>query len=132
MPVNYQSARIDELVARVEWFSGGGGFGLCRVANMMAWEMDRPDKSSGKGDLVSIVAVGLPKEKYTIEELRLIAGFADRVTARYDRLFGFRRGANMILIDKMSDGRWLRKRLSWTEGSMVSDTLADAIAVMER
>lgn len=122
----------EELVGRLEWNSGGYGFGICSVASSMLWAMDRPGPD--RPDLKAIVAVSGPAEKYTDEELEKIAAFAERVTARYDRLCSIRRGANLILLDKRDDmgGRWMRKRLTWTMGPMYSDTLDEALAAMER
>lgn len=120
----------EELIARIVWNSGGCGFGLCGMANTMSWAMDRPGK--GKPDLSSIVAVSGPQEKYTDEELREIAAFSERATADYDKMFSYRRGANLICIDKTTDGRWMRKRLTWEIGPMFSDTLKEAIAIFER
>jgi hypothetical protein len=96
----------------------------------MAWAMDSPGK--GKPDLKSIVAVSGPPEKYTEEELKELVAFSKRMTADYDRMFIYRRGANMVCIDKTPDGRWMRKRLTWEIGAFYSDTLKEAIAVFER
>jgi hypothetical protein len=123
---NERTALIDQL----EWNSGGYGYGLCSVAGAMIWEDDRPTKD--KPDLKSIVAVCGDPAKYTDEELALIVEFSKVVTRRYDEMFKYRRGCNMILLDKRDDGMWLRKRLSWTQGPMYSPTLDEALAVMEK
>ena len=120
----------EELIAELVWNGGGCGFGICNVANAMTWAMDKPGK--GKPDLKSIVVVRGPPEKYKDEELRELAAFSERVTADYDKRYIYRRGANLICIDKTEDGRWMRKRLTWEMGPMFSDTLQEAIAVMER
>lgn len=127
MPLSRQ-----EMIDKLEWNSGGYGFGVCSFANSMLWAMDTP--SSEKSDLKSIVAVSGPPKKYSDEELEKIVAFSERVTARYDKMFRYRRGANLILLDKPSfaDGKWMRKKLSWTEGPMYSDTLSEAIAFMEQ
>lgn len=52
-----------ELEAQIMWNGGGIGFGICSVAAAMLHEMDRPTPETP--DLPSIVAIGLPKEKYT-------------------------------------------------------------------
>jgi hypothetical protein len=119
-----------KLIGQVEWNSGGYGHGLCVMAHAMLWATDMPGPN--KPDLRSIVAVSGPTGKYSTEELCQIAAFAKDVTARYDEMFTVRRGCNLILLDKRDDGRWLRKRLSWTQGPMYSDTLDDAIKVMGR
>jgi len=120
-----------ELEDSILWSGGGAGFGLCSVAASMSWAMDEPTKD--KPDLISIVSLGLPKEKYTDEELAKIVKFAKRKTANYDKMFRYRRGANLIMFDKQvgeKDTRWLRKRLSWEIGPMFSPTLDEAIALM--
>lgn len=119
----------EELIARIMWNSGGCGFGISRIANIMSWAMDRPGE--GKPDLKSIVVVSGPPEKYSDEELRELAAFSERATADYDRMGIYRRGANLICFDKV-DGRWMRKRLTWEVGPFFSDTLKEAIAVLER
>ncbi|MGE5392720.1 MAG: hypothetical protein ACM3NH_03175 [Candidatus Saccharibacteria bacterium] len=115
----------EELVKRVLWNSGGMGFGICAMANSMAWGLDRPGPDNP--DWISIVAVSGAQESYTDEELRKIADFAEKVTARYDRLFSCRRGANVYLLKKWDDGTWMRKRLTWTQGAMYSRTLDEAL-----
>jgi hypothetical protein len=116
-----------ELVARIMWNNGGTGFGLCRVAGMILHEMQRPDP-----DWISVVAVSGPPEKYTDEELEKLADFSDRRTARYDKMFNVRAGANAICIDKVNDTCWMRKRMSWEYGPMHSPTLTEAMAVFDR
>jgi len=120
----------DELLNHVEINSGGYGFGICSVATSMMWAMDEP--SADKPDLKSTVAICGDPEKYTDEELEKIVAFAKRHDEKYDSMFRYRRGCNMILIGKEENGRWLRKRLSWEYGPMYSPTLDEAIAVMER
>lgn len=123
-----------EMIGKLEWNRGGYGFGICSVASSMLWAMDAP--GPGKPDLKCIVAVSGSPEKYTDEELAKIVVFSERVTAKYDTMFRYRRGANLILLDKSSDLnseiKWMRKRLTWTQGPMWSDTLDEAISVMER
>jgi len=124
----------DELINQVEWNSGGYGFGVCSVANSMMWAMDEP--SADKPDLKSTVAICGDPAKYTDEELEKIVAFAKRRDEKYDSIFRYRRGCNMILIGKEEDNapshRWMRKRLTWNMGPMHSPTLEEAIAVMER
>jgi hypothetical protein len=120
-----------EMIDRLEWNGGGYGFGVCAFAGMMSWALDEPGPN--KPDLKSIVAVSGPPAKYTDEELTKLVTFAESKTARYDAMFRVRRGANLVLFDKREfDGKWMRKRLTWDMGPMYSDTLDDAIAVMER
>lgn len=117
-----------ELIDQLEWNSGGHGLGLCSFGNAILWRQSRP--GPGERDLKGIVAVSCPQESYTDEELAKIAEFNKRLTAKYDEMFRVRMGANLILIGKMDNGRWLRKRLTWEIGSMYSDTLDEAIKFM--
>ncbi len=122
-----------ELIAKLEWNQGGTGFGICSFAMAAIWAEDRPGPD--KPDLKSIVAVNGPPDKYTDEELAKIVAFAERKTAAYDQMYRWRRGANLILINKHDTGigtLWLRKRLSWDHGPMYSATLDEALEVMER
>lgn len=96
----------EELIEKLEWNSGGYGFGICSFASSMMWSMDAPGPD--KPDLKSIVAVSVPQDKYTDEELQKIVAFSERQTARYDQMFRWRRGANLILLDKQRDGGWMR------------------------
>ena len=131
MPPVRQEKR-QEMIEELEWNSGGYGFGICEIANSMLWAMDRPGPD--KPDLKSIVAVSGPPDRYTDDELEKLVALSRRVTARYDEMFRYRRGANLILIDKPkeSNGKWLRKRLSWNRGPMYSNTLDEAIEIMEK
>ena len=119
-----------EMVKKLLWNSGGDGFGICSFASSMLWAMDRP--GPGKPDFPSIVAVGGSPADYTDEEIKKLFDFAEFATARYDKIFGIRRGANLILVRKPTEpgGSWLRKRMSWVSGPMHSPTLDDAIAFM--
>jgi hypothetical protein len=118
------------LINQLEWNSGGYGFGVCALAASLIWGNDHPTKT--KPDLKGIVAVCGKPGKYTTEELRKIVEFSKLVTARYDELFRYRRGCNLILLDKREDGHWMRKRLSWTEGPMYSATLEEAMKVFTK
>ena len=124
------SVTREEKVTKLLWNSGGNGFGICSFANSILWAMDRPGPD--KPDFPSIVAVGGSPEDYTDEEIDKLFAFSEFATARYDRFFGIRRGANLILFRKPTDsgGPWLRKRMSWEMGPMYSPTLDDAIAFM--
>ena len=120
-----------ELIEKITWNNGGYGFGICAVGNALLWALDRPGPDNP--DLKSIVAVTGPLDKYTDEELARLAEFSEKKTAEYDKMFKWRRGANLILFDKdVKTGQWLRKRITWTMGPMWSTTLEEAIAVMER
>lgn len=121
----------EDWIAQLLWNSqteGLPGFGLCRISGMDAWDSQALQRD--KPDWPAIVCVTGPPEKYTDEELRRLAEFARAETARYDRLFGVRRGANLICFDKREDGRWMRKRLSAYTGPMYSPSLEHAIWVM--
>ncbi|KND51229.1 MAG: hypothetical protein ABA06_02875 [Parcubacteria bacterium C7867-001] len=118
-----------ELIGKLMWNEGGYGFGIPSLANSMAWGLattgpDRPD-------LPSVVAVSGPPEKYSDDELAELTAFSERRTKHYDSYFKQRLGANLIVIDKLSDNSWLRKRMSWESGPMYSTTLKDAVAVFE-
>src|SRR5208337_144505 len=114
------------LINQLEWNSGGYGFGICSVANSMMWALDQPTKD--KPDLKSVVAVCGEPKKYTTEELRRIAEFSKAATERYDKMFSYRRGCNLILLDKRDEGSWMRKRLTWESGPMYSTSLEEALA----
>lgn len=118
-----------QMVEKLQWNRGGYGFGICEVAMSMMWAMDRP--GPGKSDLKSVVAVSWPPKRYTDQELKKILAFSERITADYDKMFQWRRGANLVLIDKLGDGRWLVKRLSW-KNPVCKPTLEEAFAVIEK
>ncbi|MBI4120742.1 MAG: hypothetical protein HY457_00595 [Parcubacteria group bacterium] len=124
------SASRQKAIAKLMWNDGGYGLGICSVAAGMIWSMDRP--GPGRPDLPSVVAVCGPDKKYTKRELEKLAVFAAKRTAAYDKMFGQRRGANLIIFDKTEWGRWMRKRLTWNSGPMYSPTLDEAVAVMDR
>lgn len=117
-----------EIIDKLEWNEGGFGFEMFSVASSA---MDEP--RPGHPDLKSIIVVCGSPDKYTDEELRKILKFAERKTAAHDKTSRYRRGANLILIDKpnWSPGRWFFKRLTWRNGS-IADSLDEAIAMMER
>lgn len=129
------------LIDSVEWLAADSGYGhgICSFAHSMMWSMDRPTKE--KPDYKSTVFLKGPDKEYTDEELILATEFAHRHTARYDRLFGIRRGCNAILFGKeveryaswqarreVSHTRWLCKRMSWEYGIYHMPTLPQAIA----
>ena len=122
---------------QVLWNSGGYGYGICRMAGMDFFGSMRPGPD--RPDWPSIVAVSGQREKYTDEEIEKIAAFSKRVTANYDKVFSWRMGANLIILDKqvmeLSEGTnvsWMRKRQSWEYGAMFSPTLDEALAVFAR
>lgn len=116
----------EELERQLLWNQGGVGLGS--VAGAALWNMQAP--GPGKPDWPSIVAVGGDPSTYTDEELRKIVAFAQKVTERYDRMFRVRMGANLLILRKDGDGRWLRKRLTWCKGPMYSESLDEALAVL--
>lgn len=116
----------EEAIKELMW-STGYGHGICRVANMFAAALARPD--ADHPDWPSIVTVSEPAEKYTDEELQKLVAFSREMTAKYDEIFSWRMGANLIVIDKQDEGRWLRKRQSWYMGPMYSPTLDEAMEV---
>lgn len=111
-------------------WSTGSGFGVCAVGNAMMWALDRPTED--KPDWPSVVTVSGPSDKYTDAELETIIEFAKQQTAHYDEMFKYRRGANLVVIDKEGEGRWLRKRMSWYMGPMYSPTLSEALEIFKR
>lgn len=121
----------DDLINRLQWNDGGMGHGICTVASSMMWAMSRPKEPRGADDLKSVVAVSGPPAKYTDEELAALVEFSDERTAKYDAMFNWRLGANLICINKLSDGAWMRKRLSWESGPMMSPTLREALDVFK-
>lgn len=121
----------EEMINRLQWNDGGMGHGICTVASSMIWAMSRPKEPRGADDLKSVVAVSGPPTKYTDEELATLVQFSDERTAKYDAMFYWRLGANLICINKLDSGCWMRKRLSWESGLMVSPTLQEAIEVFK-
>lgn len=122
----------EAMIAKLMWNAedAGFGFGICSVGASMAWAMDAPGPN--KPDLPSIVLIGGPPDKYTDDELAKLVAFSEQATADYDSRFRYRRGANLLCINKSGDGRWLRKRMTWEIGPMYSITLDHAIAVLAR
>lgn len=120
----------DEMIAKLMWNQGGMGYGVCTTGMMAIQNSMRPQ--SKEDDWISIVAVSGPPEKYTDEELEKLVAFSEAQTARYDKIFNYRMGCNLICINKVDSGSWMRKRQSWEYGSMFSETLDDAIAVFTR
>ena len=121
----------DEMIERIQWNDGGMGFGICAVGNSMAWSLSRPKEPHGADDLKSVVAVSGPPSKYTDGELATLVEFSDARTAKYDEMFRWRVGANLICINKLETGCWMRKRLTWEAGQMVSKTLQEALDVFK-
>lgn len=120
-----------ELIDHLQWNDGGMGHGVCAVASSMMWAMNRPKEPRGADDLKSIVAVSGPPKKYTDEELAALVEFSDAQTRKYDEMFSWRLGANLICVNKLSEDAWMRKRLSWEHGPMVSPTLNEALEVFK-
>ena len=123
-----------ELLDSLEWNSGGHGFGIPAFAGAMLWASDRP--TAERPDLKSIVAVCMPQEKYTDDELREICAFARLVTGNYDELFGYRRGCNMLIIEKYEGefwkgNNWMIKRMSWEYGTPHHPSVQAMVAWME-
>lgn len=111
----------------------GVGLGICRVANMLFWNDQKPNEKNP--DWNSIVAVRGPLEKYTREELVKMLRVAKLVTDVYDSRSRWRQGANIWIIDKdmeWSEGHisWLCKRLSWECGRMYYASLDEVAWVI--
>lgn len=121
--------------AEIMWNGGGMGYGIARMAGIMMAAMDQPGPN--KPDWPSVVAVSGPASKYSDDELRALVEFSRRQTRDYDRRWKWRRGANLVCIDKgepNADGStsWFRKRQSWDTGMMWSATLEHAMAIFDR
>lgn len=123
----FQHQRRQEMIDKLQWNDGGMGHGICAVASSMMWAMSRPEHPRGEDDLKSIVTVSGPPDKYTDEELAALVEFSDQRTAKYDKIFNYRLGANLICINKLDERAWMRKRLSWEYGPMISPTLQEAL-----
>lgn len=119
------------MIERLQWNEGGMGYGVCAVGNLMLWAMSKPKEPRGADDLKSIVAVSGSADRYTDKELAALVQFSDEQTAKYDAMFRWRLGANLICINKLDDDCWMRKRLSWECGPMVSPTLEEALSVFQ-
>jgi len=119
-----------QMIDALMWTEGGMGFGVCAVATAMAWQMSKPKTKAD--DLKTVVAISGQPADYTDEELEKLVAFSQRRTARYDKMFSVRMGANLICIAKTGPNSWMRKRLSWEHGPMFSPTLDEAMAVFER
>lgn len=117
----------EALVEELMWNEGGNGFGICEVGNQLRWALERPGPD--KPDLKSIVLVNVPAEKYTDTQLRWLVLFSRHVTAKHDEVCKRRMGANLIVIGKEQEDRWLRKQLTWTMGPMYSKTMLSAMGV---
>lgn len=120
----------EEVMEAILWNKISNPGGSLDFVSSMMWTLARVTPENP--DLCSIVAVtGCPND-YSDEELEKLLAFARERTARYDAMFNQRMGANLIIIGKCSDGRWLRKRLTWNRGPMHSSTLDEAISTMSR
>jgi hypothetical protein len=117
-----------ELIEALFWTGGGNGFGICRVANMMMQSMMRPETPDEDWPF-NVTVQGKPKD-YTDDELRELLEFSREMTADYNRMFKWRMGCNLIIVEKNMDNphrAWWRKRQTWTMGYMWSSTLEDAL-----
>jgi hypothetical protein len=124
-----------EMIDNLMWNSGGTGYGICSfsIAGAMIWNDMRP--KTPEDDLKSVVAIMEPKDLYTDEELEKLVAFSKEKTARYDEMYRWRMGCNLIFIGKSErvekgEFYWLRKRQSWNMGPMHSNTLDEALEVM--
>lgn len=112
------------------WNNGGMGLGVTPVATIFM--MNTVNPKSKDDDWKSVVAVSGPPDKYTDEEIEKLVAFSERRTANYDTMFDFRMGCNAICINKIGDGNWMRKRMTWDIGTMFSESLDEAIAIFEK
>jgi hypothetical protein len=127
-PSPHCSPTKQRIADKLMWLApdSGLGLGVCSIGNSDIWSSQRP--SGIEPDWKSVVFIKGPHEKYTIEELKKLLKFSQEKTAKYDKMFKVRMGANIIIIDKQSSVRWLRKRMTWEYGPMHSETLDEAIA----
>lgn len=113
--------RREEIIEEIQW---GSGTSCSDIGTFVSWALDVP--SSTRPDIKSVVMVNGPSEKYTDEELEKIIEFSKKQTEYYDKLFRYRRGANLYVLGK-TDGGWLRMQQSWRIGPFFSETLDEAI-----
>jgi len=124
----------EEMIKKLMWNSGGTGFGPCERAGVMIWNDMKP--KTPEEDWISVVAIQGDPDRYTDGELEKLVIFSEERTKRYDGLFRWRMGCNLIFIGKEFhwDGHayWFRKRMTWKMGSMYSETLDEALEVFRR
>jgi hypothetical protein len=116
----------EEIIREIQW---GRGTPFCDMGTFISWATDTP--SSTHPDIGSVVMVHGPPEKYTDEEPGKILEFSRKQTEYYDKLFSYRRGANLYVIDKIDEGKWLRMQQSWKIGPFFSETLDEAISFVK-
>lgn len=114
----------------------GVGMGICEVATSFMMAMANPkqyNRETGRfdDDWPSVVAVAGSVSDYTDEELAEIERFGERRTARYDEMFRWRMGCNLIIIRKLFDGRWAIKRQTWYNFS-INETMQEAFDLFDK
>lgn len=79
-----------------------------------------------------VVLFGYPN-MYTNDDLRLLSGFATRVTKLHDNTKRSRFLANLIFIGRQKEpGIWIRKMMTWgLDRAMFAGTLEEALSFME-
>jgi hypothetical protein len=115
----------EQMIESLMWSGGGAGFGVCKVGAMFLWADQRPGPD--EPDWPYVVTVQGDPKIYTDDELRQLLAFSEEMTARYDRMWKWRVGANLIVIKKSAETCcWYRKQMSWEMGYMWGSTLEDA------
>jgi len=85
-------------------------------------------ESLGKEDWPYNVGIEGDPAVYTDDELRQLLAFSEEMTAKYDQMFRYRRGCNLILLHRYpGEEFWYRRRETWEYGYMWSSTLEDAL-----
>ena len=117
-----------EMTEQLEWSTG---WGYPTFGQQASWDSDSP--GPGKSDLKSVVSVTGPPDKYTDDELAQLVAFSQQRTTEYDAENRYRRGANVVIVDKSywANGLWMVKRLLWQRGYPWHSSLEGAIGYME-
>ena len=117
----------NEMVKKILWLSdrSGASFGVTSFASMAIWD-------ESEEELKSVVAITGPSNKYSDEEIQKLYKFSVERTKKHDKICRSRIITDMIIFDKMSPDFWYRAKMDWNVGSLVSETLDDAIAFFTR
>lgn len=116
--------------------NSGVGMGICEFATSFVMAMAKPkqynnDTGRYDDDWPSVVAVRGPESKYTKDELAKLYEFGARRTERYDEMFRWRLGCNLIIVDKFDDGRWAIKRQTWYHFS-IKETMQEVFDLFDK
>lgn len=112
----------ENLIEKLLWITPNSGWGFGLGGGLFQ------ALSPSKRTIKSAVVIKQPESKYTDEELEKLLAFSEKVTEHHVKLLGsVLVSDNLIVIDKMEDGSWLRKARSWEMGEFFSPTLDEAI-----